>query len=185
MMAKLSNTYWWTRSHKVVLMRNLLLAPSSTSPTSFSSSSTSHIRHFTTSNIYKYSMMKTKHSSQVYPLAIEASSLAILCTKNFNVFMYLFTRYIHLVAIGPHKSNSFTRWYNKWTMMSKKDGGKWISNKAKLTKTSNWSDSMSKGFQTLLQSFLNTLEIFITTIRGPRAKKPFNVNGKICYINTW
>jgi len=70
-------------------------------------------------------------------------------------------------------------------MMSKKDGGKWISNKVKLTETSNWSDSMSEGFQTLLQSFLNTLKILITTIWGYGAKKPLNANGKICYIKTW
>jgi len=68
--------------------------------------------------------------------------------------------------------------------MSKKDGGKWISNKAKLTETYNWNDLMSKGFQTLLQSFLNTLEILITTIRGLGTNKSFNANGKIYYINT-
>jgi hypothetical protein len=43
---------------------------------------------------------------------------------------------------------------------------------------------MSKGFQTLLQSFLNTLEILITTIRGLGTNKSFNANGKIYYINT-
>lgn len=184
MMAELSNRYWWARSHKVVLMRNLMPAPFSTSPTS-PSSLASHIFHFTTSNLCKYSMMKLKHSYRTYPLAIEALGLTILRIYNFNVFMYLSTRYIHLVTTRPHKSNLFTRWYSKWIVMSKKDGGKWISNKAKLTETYNWNDLMSKGFQTLLQSFLNTLEILITTIRGLGANKSFNVNGKIYYINTW
>jgi hypothetical protein len=68
--------------------------------------------------------------------------------------MYLSIGYIHLVAPRPHKSNSFIRWYSKWVMMSKKDGGKWISNKAKLTKTSNWNDLMSKGIPNLVTKLL-------------------------------
>jgi hypothetical protein len=61
--------------------------------------------------------------------------------------------------------------------MSKKDGGQCISNKAKLPKTSNLSESIYEGFQTL---FLNTLEILMTTIQGLGTINPFNANGKIC-----
>jgi hypothetical protein len=64
--------------------------------------------------------------------------------------------------------------------MSKKDGGQCISNKAKLPKTSNLSESIYEGFQTLLQNFLNTLEILMTTIQGLGTINPFNANGKIC-----
>jgi len=127
---------------------------------------------FTTSNPYKYSIMNPKHSSHVYPSTIHAFGLAILCTYNFKVFMYISTKYIHLVAIGPHISNSSIKWYNKCVMMSKKEGGKWISNKAKLTATSMWSDSISERFQTLLQNLLDTLEILMIAIWGLRANKP-------------
>ncbi len=84
--------------------------------------------------------------------------------------MYLSMGYIHLVAIGPHICDSSTRCYNKWVMMSKREGGKCISTNVRLTKTSNWSDSMLLGFQALRQSLLNTLEILITAIHGPKAK---------------
>jgi hypothetical protein len=77
--------------------------------------------HFITSNPYKYSIMNPKHSFHVYPSVIQAFGLAILCTYNFK---YLSTKYIHLVAIGPHISNTSIKWYNKCVMMSKKEGGK-------------------------------------------------------------
>lgn len=112
MMEMLAITYLCATSRKLGLMRNLVLAPSSTSPTFPSSSSTSHIHRFTTSNLCKYLVMDPKHPSRMYPSAIETSGLAILCTYNFKVFMYLSTRYIHLVATGPHISNLSTRWYN-------------------------------------------------------------------------
>ncbi len=124
MMEMLGITYLCAASRKIGLMRNLVLSPSSTSPTSPSSSLASHIHCFTTSNLCKYLIMNPKHPSHMYPLAIETFGLAILHTYNFKVFMYLFTRYIHLVTTNPHISNSSARWYNKCVMMSKMEGGK-------------------------------------------------------------
>jgi hypothetical protein len=69
--------------------------------------------------------------------------------------------------------------------MSKKLDGKCISNKLKLTTTSDINDYISKQFQTLLQILLNTLKILMIVIQGPRANKPLNANGIICCINTW
>jgi hypothetical protein len=69
--------------------------------------------------------------------------------------------------------------------MSKNEGGKCISTQARLTETSNHSDSISRGFHTLLHILQNSFEILMTTIRGPRLKSPLNVNGKISCINTW
>jgi hypothetical protein len=57
--------------------------------------------------------------------------------------------------------------------------------KLKMTATSDIKDYISKGFQTLLQILLNTLEIFMIAIQGLGANKPLNVNGIICCINTW
>jgi hypothetical protein len=94
-----------------------------------------HMCHYTTSNLYKYSIMKPRHSSIIYPSTMDLSSPAILHTSVFMVFVFLSTRYIHLVASSPYKSNSSTRWHNKWIMMLKKGGGKWISSKARLTTT--------------------------------------------------
>jgi hypothetical protein len=48
-------------------------------------------------------------------------------------------------------------------MMLKKEGGKCVCTKAKVT-TSSLSDSISLGFQTLLQIHLNIIEILITAI---------------------
>ncbi len=185
MMEMLGITYLCAASRKIGLMRNLVLSPSSTSPTSPSSSLASHIHCFTTSNLCKYLIMNPKHPSHMYPLAIETFGLAILHTYNFKVFMYLFTRYIHLVTTNPHISNSSARWYNKCVMMSKMEGGKWISNKVKLIATSMRSDLISKRFQTLLQSLLNTLEILMIAIQGLGTNKPLNANGIIYCINTW
>jgi hypothetical protein len=70
-------------------------------------------------------------------------------------------------------------------MMLINEGGKCISTKARLTTTSSLSDSISLGFQTLLQIHLKILEIFITAIQGPTTKRPCNAKGKNCYIKTW
>jgi hypothetical protein len=47
------------------------------------------------------------------------------------------------------------------------------------------SDLISKRFQTLLQSLLNTLEILMIAIQGLGTNKPLNANGIIYCINTW
>jgi hypothetical protein len=91
MMEMLANTYSCVASRKLRLVRNLVPAPFSISPTSPSSSSTSHIHHFITSNLCKFLVMNPKHSSHMYHLAIEAFDLAILCTYNFkglHVYFY-------------------------------------------------------------------------------------------------
>jgi hypothetical protein len=54
------------------------------------------------------------------------------------------------VPIGPQKSNSSIIWYIKWVIMSKKLGGKCISNKHKLTTTSNLRDFICEAFQNLI-----------------------------------
>jgi hypothetical protein len=68
-------------------------------------------------------MTKPKHSSWIYPSVIVAFGLDIFLflTYYFNIFMCLSMGYIHLMAIGPQKSNSSTKWYIKWVMMSKKN----------------------------------------------------------------
>ncbi len=60
--------------------------------------------------------------------------------------------------------------------MSKNEGGKCISTKARVIATLVWSDSNSLGFQILEHIFLNFLETFIITMRGPSAKNPLNAN---------
>ncbi len=66
----------------------------------------------------------------------------------------------------------------------KKDDGKCISTNVKLTATSCWSESISQGFQTLLHTLLNTLEIFVIAIRGLGVRSPYSACGKICCIKT-
>jgi hypothetical protein len=68
--------------------------------------------------------------------------------------------------------------------MLKKLSGKCISSKLRLITTSNLRDYIYERFQTLLQIVLNTCEILMTAIQGPKANKPFNANGIICCINT-
>jgi hypothetical protein len=68
--------------------------------------------------------------------------------------------------------------------MSKKEGEKCISTKAKLTTTFVLSDSIPLGFQTLLQIHLNILKILITTIQS-LVVRPHNAKGRNCYIKTW
>jgi len=69
--------------------------------------------------------------------------------------------------------------------MSKNKGGKCISTKVRLTKTSNHNDSISRGFHTLLHILQNTFEILMIAIEGLESKSPLNPSGKICYIDTW
>ena len=59
--------------------------------------------------------------------------------------------YIHLKYIGPHNLTSLTICTIRWTMMSKKDGGKNISNSHKITTISFWSSSSFDGSMTLQQ----------------------------------
>jgi hypothetical protein len=44
--------------------------------------------------------------------------------------------------------------------------------------TSIQSESISKGFHTLLHIFLNAFETLITTIQSPRARSSFKASGK-------
>jgi len=69
--------------------------------------------------------------------------------------------------------------------MSKKDGGKCFSIKAKLIMTSFCNESISKGSQTLEHIFLNTLETLMIAIQGLEPRRPLYANGKICCIKTW
>ena len=69
------------------------------------------------------------------PQVIDSSSYNTkgICIYNwffvypFNTFMYRSTGYIHHKKTRPHNQISLTRWTIKWTIMSKNDGGKYIS----------------------------------------------------------
>jgi hypothetical protein len=70
--------------------------------------------------------------------------------------------------------------------MLKKEDGKCISTNARQTTTSYWSESISKGFHTLLHTLLSTLEILITFVWGLKTRNPRNViSNKICCIKIW
>jgi hypothetical protein len=62
--------------------------------------------------------------------------------------------------------------------MSKKEGEKCISTKAKLTTTLVLSDSIPLGYQTLLQIHLKILKILITTIQSLVVRRPHNAKGR-------
>jgi len=64
--------------------------------------------------------------------------------------------------------------------------GRWKMHfdQTRLTITSSLSDSISLGFQTLLQIHFKILKILITTIQGPVARRPHNAKGKSCCIKT-
>jgi hypothetical protein len=68
--------------------------------------------------------------------------------------------------------------------MLKRKGGKCIPTKARLTATYVVNDSISFGFQTLLQIHLKILKNFIIVIQGLVAKRPHNAKGKNCCIKT-
>jgi len=67
--------------------------------------------------------------------------------------------------------------------MLEKLSGKCISSKVRLITTFNLRDDIYERFQTLLQILLDTCEILMTAIQGPKADKPFNASGIIWCIN--
>ena len=90
--------------------------------------------------------------------------------------MYYSTGYIHRKKMGPHNRISFTRWTIKWTIMSKNDRGKYISNwqrtmVASFSKSSNCRESM-----TLLQIELKTKHKWVM--------ETLTLSGKILWIAT-
>ena len=99
--------------------------------------------------------------------------------------MYNSTRYIHHKEIGPHNLISLTRRTIKWTIMSKNDGGKYISNwqrtmAALFSKSSNcW------GSKTLLQIALKKKHKQVMATLTLSSKKPQMATTNSCCINTW
>lgn len=185
MMDMLFNTYWWARSCKPWLIKK------------FGTNIFMHFSSISSFFIYiPYSPLHNLKSLQIFSYESKAfiSNMSFnhwpfrpnhIVNIGFQGFHVSFHWIHHLVETSPHKSNSSTRWYNKCIIMSKKEDGKCISTKAKLIATSIRSESISKGFHTLLHILLNNFETFITTIQGPRARSPLKANGKNSCIRIW
>jgi hypothetical protein len=69
--------------------------------------------------------------------------------------------------------------------MSKKEGGKCISTKARLIATFIRSESISEGFYTLLHILLNIFETLIIAIRGLGTRSLLKASGKNYCIRIW
>jgi len=83
-----------------------------------------------------YSKQNSIASSTIYLSTMLAFGQYWFFLYPFNTFMYRSIGYIQCKKIGPQNRISRTRWIIKWIMMSKNDGGKYISNSQRIVEAS-------------------------------------------------
>lgn len=88
-----------------------LVKPSHSSISSYilGSSQSPHTRAFALLESFHVLCTKSDWNFDEYPLAMLSSGFPLFRTRFFNVFMYLFIKYIHMVCRPPHRTNSFIR----------------------------------------------------------------------------
>jgi len=99
--------------------------------------------------------------------------------------MYRSIGCIHHKKIEPHDQISVTRWTIRWTMMSKNDGGKCISNWQRTMKTSFSKSSNCWGSMTLLHITLKRKHKRVMATLTLSGKIPWIATGNRCCIKTW
>ena len=99
--------------------------------------------------------------------------------------MYRSTGYIHRKKMGPQNLISLTRWTITWTIMSKNDKGKYISNWERTMVASFSKSSNCRGSMTLLQIALKKNHKQVMAILTLSGKIPWIATTNSCCINTW
>ena len=123
--------------------------------------------------------------STMYCSIIEAFGWYWLLICPFKIFMYLSTGYIHLKRTSQHNRVSLPWWTIKWTMISKNEGGKYISNWHNSLMVSFFKSSNTQGSITFLHMTLKNIHKHVKIPLLEVSKMTWKAIGKSCCISTW